>query len=209
MAQIFSPRADFRFRLIVALLAIVLAFGGLAAFGFMRLADGWFTVGAAPVQPIPFDHQRHAGELGIDCRYCHDSVETAPYAGFPPMETCATCHYVATPRPDIPEAAAWIRVTNLADHVYFNHSIHIDKGIGCSTCHGRVDEMSRVSPVREFSMSWCLDCHRDPAPHLRPPEAVFDMAWQAPADQAARGQALVEQYGISVTRLDHCYVCHR
>jgi hypothetical protein len=171
-------------------------------------------------QPVPFSHKHHVGDDGIDCRYCHTSVETSAFAGIPPLSTCMTCHsQLFTQAPllaPLREAFArgsglsWQRVHHLPDFVYFDHSIHIAKGIGCSTCHGRIDRMPLTQRVVSLEMQWCLDCHRHPEAHLRPPQAIFDMAWQPPADQERRGRALRDRYRIHPADvLTACSTCHR
>lgn len=218
MPQIFGRGADTWFRLVLsgAVLAIVAIFPLVG--GYVR--SDWRTeVGYAPEQPVPFSHEHHVGGLGIDCRYCHTSVETAATAGFPPMETCMTCHsQIWTGAPMLEPvregyardvALRWIRVHDLKDFAYFDHSVHVSAGVGCETCHGRVDRMPLTRQVEPLTMQWCLDCHRDPAPALRPREAVFEMGWRPPADRRALGQTLIEAHGIEVGSLDNCYVCHR
>jgi len=171
-------------------------------------------------QPIPFSHKHHVRDDGIDCRYCHTSVETSSFAGIPPLATCMTCHWVlfhdAPPLAPLRAAfagqqtLAWNRVHDLPDFVYFDHSVHIAKGVGCSTCHGRIDEMPLVRRVASLDMQWCLDCHRDPGPYLREPDQVFDMAWRPPADQDARAAQLRKRYALRSTReLTDCSTCHR
>ncbi|MFA7429761.1 MAG: cytochrome c3 family protein [Rhodospirillaceae bacterium] len=125
----------------------------------------------APEQSVAFSHAHHAGELGIDCRYCHAGVERAAQAGFPPMTTCSGCHYPTAAHPLI-EPLRWQRVAQVADHVFFHHGIHVSKGIGCADCHGAVATMDRLRPARDFTMRWCLDCHRDPPAGSRPSEAL-------------------------------------
>ncbi len=174
----------------------------------------------ARVQPVPFSHEHHAGELGIDCRYCHTTVETSTYAGMPPTKTCMNCHsqiWVGSDmlapvrnsyRDDV--SLHWKRIYNLPGFVYFDHSIHVHKGVGCSSCHGRVDLMPFTYQVPSLLMEWCLDCHRDPAQHLRPREAVFDMNWLPPSDQAERGRDLMRKYHVKDARqLTSCSECHR
>jgi hypothetical protein len=176
-------------------------------------------VDIARQQPIPFSHQRHVQGNGIDCRYCHFSVETAFFAGIPPTETCMTCHsQVLTDQPMLEpvleswrtgEPIAWARVHDLPDFVYFNHSVHVAQGVGCSTCHGRVDQMRLTHKENTLRMGWCLRCHKAPEKFIRPREEVFNGAWEAPKDQIARGQALVEAYDIKVGQLLNCSICHR
>jgi hypothetical protein len=218
MAQIFSRAADTYLRL--ALIAVGAAVvGGLLLAGGLVRSDYLTRVGLALAQPVPFSHKHHAGELGIDCRYCHDQVETAATAGYPPTQTCMTCHSqlwtnaeaLAPVRESFTDGRPlrWNRVHDLPDYVYFDHAIHIDRGIGCSNCHGPVDTMNRVYQVEPLHMSWCLDCHRNPALHLRPAEAVFDFDWQPPFDQAVLGYRRMAAFGIDPRTLDSCYVCHR
>ncbi len=168
-------------------------------------------------QPIPFSHKHHASDDGIDCRYCHTSVETSKFAGIPPTETCMTCHSQLWGDSPMLEpvreslrtgrSIAWTRVHVLPDYVFFDHSIHIHKGIGCSTCHGRVDQMPLTWRVNTLFMGWCLDCHRAPELYVRPRDQIFNMAWTPPADQEARGRELVRQYKIK--SLTDCWTCHR
>ena len=217
MAQIFSPR----FTLLLRLAGLVTV-GGLAmALIVYRVnvrADAPFD---APIeQPVPFSHQHHVRDDGIDCRYCHVSVETSAFAGIPPLSTCMTCHrelfHDAPLLAPLRTAYAggdplrWRRVYDLPDFVYFDHGIHIAKGIGCSSCHGAVDRMPLMRRVASLDMQWCLDCHRNPDPHLRPQDKVFDVEWRAPPDQAERGAALRRAYHLRSTReLTDCSTCHR
>ena len=174
-------------------------------------------VGYAPRQPVPYSHALHAGELGIDCRYCHNTVESAAMAAVPPTQTCMNCHAkVRTASPKLTAVresyatgmpVPWVKVHDLADFVYFNHSAHVVRGVGCVECHGRVDKMEVVSQVERLSMEWCLDCHRDPDAHLRPPEVVTRMDWVAPEDPAVYGRKLREAGGIAPS-VD-CWTCHR
>lgn len=181
-----------------------------------------YGTGAAEVvvQPVPFSHQHHVGDLGIDCRCCHTSVERSAYAGMPTTETCMNCHsqiWVGGPMLQplrdshrTGESIRWQRVYNLPGFGYFDHSIHIHKGVGCTTCHGRIDNMPLTFQKPSLLMEWCLDCHRDPTPHLRPPGAIFDVKWTRPTDQTERGAELAREYGLRDTRfLTSCTVCHR
>jgi len=219
MAQIFSPAADAWLRLFLVG-AVSLAAGAVVfAVGFAR--SEWVT-GARihpPSQPVPFSHRHHAGELGIDCQHCHTSVASSPRAGLPPTHTCMTCHsqiwtgapMLAPVRASLAENRSldWQRVALLPDYVYFRHDIHIAKGVGCAECHGRVDTMALTYRAVPLTMQFCLDCHRDPASHLRPRDQVTNMDWQPPHDGGAQGHALLAQYGIRVGQLTHCTVCHR
>ena len=171
-------------------------------------------------QPIQFSHKHHVEDDGIDCRYCHTSVEQSAFAGIPPTKTCMNCHsqiFAASPYLEpIRESfrtgkpIEWTRVHKLPEFVYFNHSIHVNKGVGCASCHGQVNLMPLVRQVASLQMEWCLDCHRHPERALRPREQVFNMRWQPPADQLEQGRRLAREYNIrSVEELTSCSTCHR
>jgi hypothetical protein len=197
----------------VAAIAPVYAIALLYYGGSPRTTD----VGYRPEQPVPYSHALHAGELGIDCRYCHTSVEGAARAAIPPTETCMNCHtgiWRESPKlVAVRESFAtgmpvrWIRVHDLPDYVYFDHSAHVSRGVGCVECHGRVDKMEQVYQVHTLSMGWCLDCHRNPDPHLRPLDEVTHMAWAPPADRAELGARIRERHGIAPS--EDCSTCHR
>lgn len=216
MKQIFHPSMNFvaKASIIVGGLS-VLALAG--AFYFLIRSSYFTGVDITVQQPVPFSHLHHVDQLGIDCQYCHTSVENAAYAGVPPTETCMTCHsqvwteaeILAPVRAswDTGQPIAWNKVHDLSDFVYFNHSIHINNGIGCETCHGRVDRMHLPYKNETMFMSWCLDCHRNPAQFVRPLDEIYTMGWTPPADFDAH--ALVEAYNIEVGRLDDCSICHR
>lgn len=171
-------------------------------------------------QPVPFSHQHHVAGLGIDCRYCHTSVEQSAFAGIPPTETCMNCHKQIWTNADLLEPVRssyatnkpieWTRVHDLPDFVYFNHSVHVAKGIGCASCHGQVDRMPLMYQEASLQMEWCLSCHRDPGKFVRPREEVFNLNWQPPADpaeaQALRAK-LVKEYNVQ--SLTSCSTCHR
>lgn len=167
-------------------------------------------------QPIEFDHRHHVGDEGIDCRYCHTTVESGPSAGIPSTGLCLNCHSQIWNRSPLLETVRnkyftnrpieWERVHNLPDFVYFNHSIHVNKGVGCVTCHGRVDQMAAVMQVAPLTMRWCLECHRDPAPNLRPLDQITSMTWQ-PSGKPEDAQALMEKNHVH-TRTS-CSTCHR
>lgn len=175
-------------------------------------------VGLIPPQPVPFSHKHHVSGLGLDCRYCHTSVETAQNAGMPPTETCMTCHsqiwtnasILAPVRQSLASDTPlrWNRVYTLPDYVYFDHSIHIAKGVGCTECHGPIGDMPLTWKATDLYMSWCLECHRNPAPHLRPRAAVFDPHWR-PTPGTPSGEQLLAQYHIHPETLTDCSVCHR
>jgi hypothetical protein len=171
-------------------------------------------------QPIQFSHAHHVGGMGIDCRYCHTSVEESAFANIPPTKTCMNCHsQIWATAPILEPVRAsfrenkplnWTRVNDLPDFVYFNHSIHVKQGVGCDTCHGPVDRMPLMYQEASLQMSWCLDCHRNPAKYVRPRDQVFNMRWQRPAGDPGMGERLVKQYGIaSVDQLTSCSTCHR
>ena len=190
-----------------------------AAYGLALINRSSYVTqaGTARDQPIQFSHRHHAGELGIDCRYCHTSVETSSSAGFPPTQTCMNCHsqiWIDSPYLEPVRASyrtgrsiEWTRVHDLPDYVYFNHSIHVNKGVGCATCHGRVDRMNLTWQQASLQMEWCIDCHRHPEQYLRPREEIFNMAWTPAGDQAALGRELIKAYDVH-TRTD-CSTCHR
>jgi len=219
MRQLFAPGADAVFRLYLlagvgGVLAVSAVLFGLANSNYVG------NVGIAPAQPVPFSHKHHSGELGIDCRYCHQQVEYLATAGLPPTYTCMTCHsqiwtgsqMLAPVRASLAsdEPLHWTRVNRLPDYVYFNHSIHITKGVGCSTCHGAVNTMQLTYRAQSFKMEFCLDCHRAPQDYVRPQQEVWNMQWSPPANQATLGPELVAQYHIGdAGRLTDCSICHR
>ena len=202
----------------------------LSIFGALFLAAGtlWLILeinrspyvtqaGVAREQPVPFSHQHHVGGLGIDCRYCHTSVETSATAGIPPTKTCMNCHsQIWSDSPTLEpvresfrteRSIKWVKVNDLPDFVYFNHSAHVNQGVGCTTCHGRVDRMPLMWQEASLTMEWCLGCHRQPERYLRPRAEVFNAAYEPPADQLSLGRSLVKEYGIH-TRTS-CSTCHR
>ena len=185
------------------------------------------NVGYSPKQPLPFSHRLHAGQLKMDCRYCHYTVEQAAHAAVPPTEICAKCHsgagsdgVAATvsvhPQSQMllavresqatGEPIEWERIHDLPDFAYFDHSAHVNRGVGCVSCHGRVDKMEQVYQAKPLSMSWCLDCHRNPDPNLRPLDKITDMEWR-PVDPEQQGALLREQLDIHPST--NCSTCHR
>lgn len=171
-------------------------------------------IGYQPDQPVPYSHALHVGELGLDCRYCHNVVERSPKAAVPPAATCMNCHQTVLPKSDklTPvrqsffegTALRWTRVTDLPDYVYFNHSAHVTRGVGCEQCHGRIDQMVKVYQAMPLTMSWCLDCHRNPDPRLRKPENVTVMGYQP---KPGEGSEVRAQLGINPPT--DCSTCHR
>jgi hypothetical protein len=221
MPQIFSPRSNTLFRLV--LLLAVLGAAGTGVFGITWKWSSYETeVNMPSHQPVPFSHQHHVAGLGLDCRYCHTSVEKTATAGMPPSKTCMTCHsqiwQQASMLQPVRDSFAknipleWNRVYKLPKYVYFNHSIHVNKGIGCTSCHGAIDRMPLTWKVKPFYMKDCLACHREPERSIRPKAEVFSQSWQPsanPAEQLDRGKKLVEEYHIPMQRLTDCYTCHR
>jgi hypothetical protein len=216
MAQLFGPASNTIAK--VSLFGVVFLAASTLAVAYIMDRGPWTTsVQMAPEQPIPFSHKHHVKDDGIDCRYCHTSVENSAFAGIPPTETCMSCHSqiwssasVTQPIRDSWQSGKsieWTRVHDLPDFVYFNHSIHINKGIGCSTCHGQVNEMALTYKVNTLNMNWCLSCHRNPDRFVRPKSEVFSMNYQYPSNQAELGPKLVKEYHIQ--SLTDCVTCHR
>lgn len=177
-------------------------------------------VGYQPIQPVAYSHAVHVGQLGMDCRYCHNNVERAAFAAIPPTQTCMNCH--VSIKPDTPKMLQvresnatgkpieWIKVHDLPDFVFFNHSAHVNKGVGCVECHGRVDRMEVVYQAEPLSMGWCMDCHRAPASRLRPLEFVTKMDWVPTEDRTELGKRLMREYNIRDSEyLTNCSTCHR
>lgn len=218
MAQIFSPVANS-----IARWALVAAaatpFVLTAIFYVLALSPHVTGQGVTLTQPVPFSHKHHVGGLGLDCRFCHDGVERSSSAGMPATEVCMTCHSeiwtnAAMLEPVRKSLASntplrWTRVNQLPDYVYFDHSIHIAKGVGCSTCHGDVATMPLMRQAAPLTMGWCLDCHRDPAKQLRPLDKVFATDWRPPSDQAREGSRLAQAFRLHPDDLTNCSVCHR
>ena len=216
--QIFRPGANTIATLVLAAIGALPVVGvGLA---WQLVASPYVTnQNVTRNQPVPFSHEHHVGGLGLDCRYCHTSVEKTRFAGVPPTETCMTCHsqiwtnaaMLAPVRASLAQdkPLRWQRVNALPGYVYFDHSIHVAKGVGCTTCHGPVDQMRLMRQAAPLTMQWCLDCHRDPAKAIQPRETVFDPKWTPPADQLAAGRKLMADYHIRTDHLTDCSICHR
>ncbi|MBI3555007.1 MAG: cytochrome c3 family protein [Deltaproteobacteria bacterium] len=218
MTQIFHRSANTL--TILALAGVVAALAGVCLALYMTTWSNYKTgVGIDVQQPVPFSHRHHVRGAGLDCRYCHGGVETSAFAGIPPTHTCMTCHSqlfanspVLKPVRDSFQnkiALQWNRVQRLPDFVYFAHDIHVGKGVGCSTCHGHVETMPLMREQNAFHMRDCLDCHREPERYLRPRDQVFNMSWEPPADQLAKGRELVREYGLQRAILTNCSTCHR
>src|SRR6266481_2424576 len=206
MAQIFHRSANTLAR--ASILGVVLLLSAVGA-ALMQFQRSPYVTGQhiAPEQPVPFSHQHHVAGLGLDCRYCHTSVEESSFAGIPPTKTCMNCHAQMWTNAEMLEpvrhsfrtgrSLEWTRVHDLPDFVYFNHSIHVAKGVGCATCHGPVDRMSLMYQQNSLQMSWCLECHRNPAKFVRPRDQVFSMAYERPSDDPGLGERLVKEYKIA------------
>jgi hypothetical protein len=219
MSQLFRPRANDITKFVLFAVLLVAVVLGAAAPAVMR-SDFQTGANANVEQPVQFYHLHHVGGMGIDCRYCHTSVETSCFANIPPTKTCMNCHsqiWVTSPYLEPVRASwrtgqslQWVRVHNLPDFVYFNHSIHIKKGVGCETCHGRLDQMPGIWQVNTLQMEWCLGCHRAPEKYVRPREAVFTMGYTPAEPQSELGARLVKEYKIDgPRRLTSCSTCHR
>jgi hypothetical protein len=221
MAQIFGKSSNTIAR--ASLIAIIMGFFGFWGLGYAVYRSPYTTEQRVPqVQSVPFSHQHHVSGLGIDCRYCHTTVEESGFAGMPPTHTCMSCHsQVWTDAPMLApvrqslstqQPLRWTRVNQVPDFVFFNHSIHVQKGIGCSTCHGPVDQMPLTWKQHSLYMRWCLDCHEAPERQLRPKDEIFNMKWRPPPDQLERGRSLMKDYNIRRERLEQlrdCSMCHR
>jgi hypothetical protein len=219
MSQVFPSSANAWSRAsLITIILLVLGLGWVVL--TLQRSDFVTSANQFVEQPVQFSHQHHAGGIGIECRYCHTSVEISPSAGIPPTKTCINCHsqiwntspYLepvrASFRDDKP--LNWTRVHDLPDFVYFNHSIHVRKGVGCETCHGRVDRMPLMLQKSSLQMEWCLDCHRDPAKYVRPRDQVTTMGYVPAEAQSVIGPRLVSEYKIAgKENLTNCSVCHR
>jgi hypothetical protein len=216
MAQIFHRSTNTISRVSIYGAVILIAILGYAV-NVVNQTSYVTEVHNARPQPVPFSHKHHVGELGLDCRYCHTSVEVSSSAGMPPTQTCMTCHSQIWTGAAILEPVrasyrdstpiSWTRVNALPDFVYFNHSIHVAKGVGCTTCHGPVGEMNITWREQSLYMRWCLECHNAPEKYLRPRTEVFNAFYKPPSDQEALGKRLMSEY--KVQRLTNCTTCHR
>ena len=219
MSQIFPKSANALARMSLAGALGFALFLGWVVFTLFR--SGWATKQNEFVeQPVQFSHAHHVGGVGLDCRYCHTSVEKSSFAGIPPTQTCINCHsQIWSDAPILEPVRAslrdnvnlvWTRVHDLPDFVYFSHQIHVKQGVGCATCHGPVDEMPLMYQAETLLMEFCLECHRAPEQFLRPREEVFNMAYEAPANQIELGLRLKAEYNVADAKhLTSCSVCHR
>ena len=216
MAQVFRRSANAVARGSLFLGLFLLAGAGWAVFALAR--SGYVTrQGLVLEQPVPFSHDHHVGQIGIDCRYCHTAVESSSFAGIPPTATCMNCHNQLWTQAEILEPVRasfrdgvpleWNRVHDLPEFVYFNHSIHVAKGVACVSCHGQVDEMPLMYQHASLQMDWCISCHRDPVKHLRPRAEVTNMNWEPPADLAAKQLEWAALYNVQSKT--SCSTCHR
>ena len=216
MAQVFRRSANAVAKGSLFLGLFLLAGAGWAVFALAR--SSYVTrQGLVLEQPVPFSHDHHVGQIGIDCRYCHTAVESSSFAGIPPTATCMNCHNQLWTQAEILEPVRasfrdgvpleWNRVHDLPEFVYFNHSIHVAKGVACVTCHGQVDEMPLMYQHASLQMEWCISCHRDPVKHLRPRAEVTNMNWQPPADLAAKQLEWAALYNVQSKT--SCSTCHR
>ncbi len=217
MAAIFRPSANVWARLVLLCLGFAMV-GGVGWWWVWPRMDYVRRVGFTIDQPVPFSHEHHVAGLGIDCRFCHSDVERSANAGMPPTYTCMTCHsqiwtnaaLLAPVRDSLASGKPldWGRVTNLPDYVYFNHSIHIAKGVGCESCHGEVERMPLTYKATSLTMQFCLDCHRNPGPQLRPKDAIYDTDWHRTKDTPSPA-ALMKMYHVGGRTLTDCSLCHR
>ena len=218
MAQIFHPSTNTIAK--ASIFGAIFLIGGVLFVGAEINRSPYITeVNVARAQPVPFSHEHHVSGLGIDCRYCHTSVETSSNAGIPATKTCMTCHSQIWTNAELLEPVReswrtntpiqWTRVHDLPDFVYFDHSIHVNKGVGCTSCHGQVDQMPLMWQTASLQMEWCLKCHRAPEEFVRPREEVFNMNFQYGPDHAERGRQLVEMYNIRKEQITNCSICHR
>jgi hypothetical protein len=215
VAQIFPEWAN-KIQTYIAVAAFLFA-AAVVGFFWYYGSPKYTDVGYRPLQPVPYSHKLHAGDLGLDCRYCHSTVELSPVANVPPTQTCMNCHKLILPESErllpvreswaIKVPIKWVRVHMLPDYAYFNHSIHLTAGVGCFTCHGNIADMVEVMQVQPLSMSWCLNCHRNPGPNLRPHDQLTNMTWTPPANQQAFAERVIKEKNINPPT--DCSGCHR
>jgi len=215
VAQLF-PRWTNKIPVYLAIGVVILAVAVVFLFWYYG-SPKYLEVGYQPRQPVPYSHKLHAGDLGLDCRYCHTSVENSPAANVPPTQTCMNCHELIKPESGQLEAirrswkegvpVRWTRVHMLPDYAFFNHSAHVNAGVGCESCHGNVAQMEVVEQEKPLSMQWCLDCHRNPELHIRPMDEVTTMGWQPRDNQLEYASKIIEKRNINAPT--DCSGCHR
>jgi len=215
VAQLFTKKANVipLYILFIIIFLLIFIIGAFWYWGSPYYTD----VGYQPEQPVPYSHKFHVGELGLDCRYCHTGVEISPVAGVPPTQTCMNCHTMVKPNSDSLKVVKaswdnnkpiqWVRVHKAPDYVYFDHSSHINSGVGCVNCHGRIDRMNVVVQMEPLSMKWCLDCHRNPVEYLRPISEVTNMEWIPSKDHNEFARQMIEEMKIAPPT--NCQGCHR
>ncbi|MFV9506334.1 MAG: cytochrome c3 family protein [Oscillochloridaceae bacterium umkhey_bin13] len=219
MGQIFPRNANLLVKLSI-FAGLLLATQLILIIGVYFRSNAYREINIAIEQPVPFSHQLHSSVLGVDCRYCHVSVDQSYFANIPATETCMTCHsQIKTNSPNLAivrdsyatgDPVLWEKVNRVPDFVYFNHSIHVNKGMGCNECHGQVNQMAVVWQPQAFFMGWCLNCHRNPEQYIRPRDEVYNMDYVHPANQLELGRQLVAEYGIMPEeQLTNCWTCHR
>ena len=197
----------------------LLLIGGVVTAGLNYYFTPKYTrVGYQPTQPVPFSHSIHVKQLGLDCRYCHDGVEKSWYSNVPAADTCMNCHSavraddpklepVRASYKDANKPVEWVQIHKLPDYVYFNHSVHVNRGVSCVECHGRVDEMDEIRHEKHFSMTFCLDCHRDPNKRLRPLDKITDLAYERSKDPTNKDRNFVKEWHVKTS--ENCSACHR
>jgi hypothetical protein len=218
MSKLFPKSAN---RLPLQIIVYLFVVGGIATAAITYYATPKYSrVGYAPLQPVPYSHKLHVEQLGIDCRYCHSNVDDSSYASVPTAQTCMNCH--SQVKKDSPLLAPiresyetglpveWVRIHQAPDYVYFNHAVHVNRGISCVSCHGNIDQMEVVEHSQPLSMAFCLDCHRNPEAHIRPLDQVTNLQWQAPggeAGQLEQGRKFVHDWNVLPPQ--SCSGCHR
>jgi hypothetical protein len=217
MAQLFHPSTNVLAK--VSIVGVVGAVPLIGMLGYLFNMSFAVELKVPKEQPIPFSHKHHVGDDGIDCRFCHSSVDKGPFAGMPSTHTCMTCHsqiWLDSPLLEpvresfrTGKPLKWERVHDLPDFVYFDHSIHVNKGVSCVKCHGRVDEMPLVYKEKDLTMAWCLSCHRNPEPNLRPREHVFNLNWKAGEHDKKGNELMAEYHILSTFQMTNCSTCHR
>jgi hypothetical protein len=211
----FSKKSDRILRTVLVMVGLGVV-GGASTLYYATLPTT-LEPGYQPQQPVPYSHKLHAGNMGMDCTYCHTSVMKAAYASIPPTQTCMNCHSKVKEKSVVlepvraswasGESVPWVKVHRLPDYVFFNHSAHTNAGVSCVSCHGRIDQMVEVKQVQTLAMSWCLECHRNPAPNLRPTQFVTKLDWKPEGDPVALGREIIAQKGINPPV--NCSGCHR